>query len=54
MATSKPKRSVLLTDKTYTIEELSVIHQGLSINNYHEPTNEQGPHRPKMSQPATP
>jgi len=44
----KPKRSLLST-RSLNIEELKKVHENLSISNYLEPTNEQGPYRPKMA-----
>ena len=43
---SKPKKSLLLTERSLTIEELQKLHENLTIALYHEPTNENRPYRP--------
>ena len=46
-------KHTLRTDRSLTIDELSKVHESMSISNYLEPTDEQAPYRPKRAKKMT-
>ena len=50
---TRPKQSLLCSERSLTIEELEKLHENLTIAMYTEPTNECKPYRPQLARPLT-